>query len=159
MSLDEILIDFFKKKSDNLGHKTSIKITDDLHIKKIAFDLFKVDNDPYEGLWASQDIDGESFLVRVSSPEYMYNDSGDWTAISDPDRENVTLSYKNTPIIRFSSSEYNFSNDDIMTFKSAVLERASGDSSFVKNVLLEQPDQKRQALLLTFPELSQFLKD
>ena len=159
MSLDKILIDFFKNKSDNLGHKTAIELTDDVRIKKVAFDLFKVDNDPYDGLWASEDVDGQKYLVRVSSPEYMYKDSGDWTAISDYDRENVTLSYKNTPVIRFSSSEYNFSNDDIMTFKSAVLERASGDSVFIKNVLLDQPEEKRQSLISTFPELSQFLKD
>ena len=97
--------------------------------------------------------------MRVSSPEYMYKDSGDWTAISDYDRENVSLCYKNTPVIRFSSSEYNFSDDDIMTFKSAVLERASGDNLFVRNVLLEQPEEKRHSLISTFPELSHFLKD
>ena len=159
MSLDKILIDFFKNKSNNLGHKTAIELTDGLHIKKVAFDLFKVDNDPYDGLWASEEVDGQRYLVRVSSPEYMYKDSGDWTAISDYDRENVSLCYKNTPVIRFSSSEYNFSDDDIMTFKSAVLERASGDNLFVRNVLLEQPEEKRHSLISTFPELSHFLKD
>jgi hypothetical protein len=134
-----------------------VKVTDDILIKKIAFDVFKVDNDPYNGLWTTKDVDGEPYLVRMSSPDYEYSSSGDWTAASDYDRENITLSYKEAPIMRFSADEYGFTRDDIITFKSAVLDRTSTDEEFIKSILLEQTDAKRSALLVTFPELKKYL--
>ena len=158
MSIDKVLVDFLRSKSKDLGDKNIIKVTESLHVKKIAFDLFKVDNDPYDGLWVSEVRDGDNYLVRASSPEYTYETSGDWTAVSNYDLDNVTLKYKEAPIIRFSSDEYNFSEGDIMTFKSAVLENTN-DKLFVRKVLLEQTEAKRAALLSTFPEFSSYLKE
>ena len=155
--LDDILIKFAKDKSSDLGVKDSIKITKDLSFRKIAFDRFKVDNDPYESLWALKEIDGAPHLVRASDPQFETRKNGDWEIISDYDKRNVTISYKNIPISRFSSEEFGFSPDDISIFKSALIEKTSSDNLFLKELLNEQPVSKRDALVSTFPELKKFI--
>jgi hypothetical protein len=155
--LDEILINFTKKQSKDFGIKDQIEINDSISFNKVAFDMFKVDQDPYDGLWALQEIDGKPHLVRASNPQSDIRKAGDWEAISDYEKKNVTLSYKNIPITRFSSDEFGFSSNDISIFKSALIEKTSSDQSFVKELLVEQPQSKRDALVSTFPELKKFI--
>jgi hypothetical protein len=155
--LDDVLIKFTKKQSKDLGIKDQIEINDSISFKKVAFDMFKVEQDPYDGLWALQEIDGKPHLVRASNPQVDIKKAGDWEVISDHDKRNVTLSYKNIPITRFSSDEYGFSLKDISIFKSALIEKTSSDESFVKELLVEQPQNKREALISTFPELKKFI--
>jgi hypothetical protein len=155
--LDDILIKLAKKQSSDLGVKDQIEISKSISFKKVAFDRFKVADDPYDGLWALQDIDGKPHLVRASNPQFETRKNGDWEVISDYDKRNVTLSYKNIPITRFSSDEYGFSSDDISIFKSALIEKTSSDNSFVKELLNDQPHTKREALVSTFPELKKFI--
>jgi hypothetical protein len=155
--LDDILIKFTKKYSKDFGIKDQIEVSDSISFKKVAFDRFKVDQDPYDGLWALEDIDGKPHLVRASNPQIEVRKVGDWEAISDFEKRNVTLSYKNIPITRFSSDEYGFSSNDISIFKSALIEKTSSDNSFVKELLKDQPQTKREALVSTFPELKKFI--
>jgi len=148
--------------SENLKTANIIKFSDELikagAVKKIAFDVYKVTDDPYSNLWMLEDIDGAPHLVRASDPIFNSVDSGDWSAISDYDNENVTLSYKNIPISRFSSIQYGFKSNDINSFKSALLSLAVEDEAFVKDLFVEQPFNKKEALISTFPELNKFIK-
>lgn len=155
--LDDILIKFTKKHSKDFGIKDQVEISDSISFKKVAFDRFKLDQDPYDGLWALQDIEGKPHLVRASNPQSEVRKVGDWEAISDFEKRNVTLSYKNIPITRFSSDEYGFSSNDISIFKSALIEKTSSDNSFLKELLNDQPQTKREALVSTFPELKKFI--
>jgi len=155
--LDQVLIKLAKEQSTDIGVKDCIKVKEGVSFRKVAFDRFKVDNDPYESLWALQDIDGQQHLVRASDPKFETRKNGDWEVISDYDKRNVTVSYKNIPITRFSSDEFGFSPDDISIFKSAIIEKTSCDGSFVRELLNEQPASKREALVSTFPELKKFI--
>ena len=157
MSIDKTLVDFFEKKSKNLRSKNRIKYSEDILIKKIAFDYFKVDNDPYEGLWKMEEHDGEKYLVRSSGTDNDQKTIGDWTAVSDHSKSNITLAYKNVPVALLSSSEYKFDKDSIMTFKSALLDVIGKDEGAVKDILQLQPKAKTEALSSTFPELKKFL--
>lgn len=124
---------------------------------KVAFDVYKVDNDPYSDLWILEESADGIHLVRASEPTNTLEVRGDWTAISDYDRHNVTLNYKNIPIARFSSQDFNFKPEEIITFKSALLARAQEDTEFVKNVLAGQPTGKIEALVVNFPEFKKFI--
>tara|TARA_B100000131_G_C17748760_1_gene464248 strand:- start:100 stop:579 length:480 start_codon:yes stop_codon:yes gene_type:complete len=155
MNLDELLIDILKKNSDSLLDKDKIAMDENLVIKKVAFDFYKVDNDPYNGLWKSEESDdGKMYLVRASDPRFEHKEAGDWTAISDYDSENITLSYKNIPIVRMSSDEYGFSKDNIFEFKDAVLDKVSSDNRFLNEIISDQPDSKVSAIYQSFPELN-----
>jgi hypothetical protein len=161
-SIDKVLVNTLRKEAKSLGEKTVIPYSIDMEktgeITKFAFDVYKVDNDPYNGLWTLEDIDGRQHLVRASDPQFEENARGDWSVISDYDRANVTLAYKKVPVARFGSKDYGFGSDDISTFKSALLERIHQDESFVKDVFAEQPATKREALGKSFPELTKFIK-
>lgn len=160
--IDKVLIKTFKKESPNIGDKSKIRFSKELEdsgqIKKIAFDVYRVDNDPYENLWVLEDVNGVPHLVRASDdfqaePSVM----GDWVATSDHERENVTLSYKNVPVARFASKDYGFNKSDVITFKSALLERLESDNEFLKEIFAEQPISKKESLVKNFPELRKFL--
>ncbi len=159
--IDKVLIKTFRKKSSNVGDKHAIKFSNELvesgEIKKIAFDVYRVDNDPYENLWILEEVNGVPHLVRASDPQFEATVKGDWTATSDYDKENITLSYKNVPVARFSSTDYGFGKSDVMTFKSALLERLGSDQEFLKDVLAEQPASKKETLVSNFPELLKFV--
>lgn len=151
--IDSILIELQKKRASNISQKDRIKVTDDLQIKKVAFDMYKVLRDQYDGLWKVEDVDGEKFLVRSSDPQYSNDSKGSWLVTGNYDSDNVTLSYKNVPICSFSSDEFGFSKDDIFTFKSALLDVIETDSEFVKKVIGKQPKAKVAAIESLFPEL------
>ena len=104
-----------------------------------------------------EDCDGEMYLVRSSDTESGHRSVGDWTAVSDHLKTNVTLAYKNVPVARLSSEEYGFDKDSIMTFKSALLDTIGKDAGTVKDILSSQPGSKAEALSNTFPELKKLL--
>jgi hypothetical protein len=151
--LDEVLIRVLKKQSSDISTKDRIPLTEDLKIKKVAFDMYKVLGDQYNDLWKVEEVDGSSFLVRSSDPKYQMKEGGEWTAASNYDHNNVTLSYKNVPICSFSSEEYGFGTDDIFTFKSALLDVANTDGEFIKKVVSSQPKAKADTLGSLFPEI------
>ena len=96
--LDKLLIKLNAKKTGDLKNTEKIRITDDLKIKKIAFDVYKVYKDHYDGLWTMYEEDGEKYLIRSSSPEFNYTKNGDWSVASDYEQSSVTVNYKNVPI-------------------------------------------------------------
>jgi len=157
--LDKILMDLSNKRRKDVSSKNRLLLTDDIKIKKVAFDRYKVLSDHYDGLWKiDEDSDGQKHLVRASDPIYNTEDSGDWSATSDYDMRNITLAYKHVPIYRFCSDDFGFSSEDIFTFKSALLDRVRDDREFVSDVLSDQPEQKFAAIIATFPELKEFKK-
>lgn len=157
--VDKALVSLASKRQERVA-PSRIKFDEDSvangQFKKFAFDVYKVDNDPYESLWVLQEFDDGPHLVRTGDPKYTREDKGDWSAVSDYGRENITLVYKNVPIARFSSKEFGFDPQEAMTFKSALLEMVESDGEFVKSVLLGQPSGKREALATTFPEFKKF---
>ncbi len=151
--LDKILIDLFKRNSKDLSVKDKIPLTEDLKLKKVAFDMFKVYGDHYEGLWKIEEQGDQKFLVRASDPKYTNENTGDWTASSNYEHTDVTLRYKGVPICSFSADQFGFKNDDIFTFKSALLDMVKEDKDFIKKVIASQPRSKSEAISNIFPEL------
>ena len=131
-NLDETLVSLLQKKSEDINDKNFIKLSEAKNFRKVAFDMFK---DHYDGLWKAQDVNGERYLVRASDPKFDYVSGSDtWAVYSDYDNANITLSYKNVPIQRFSSNEYVFNNEDIGIYKTPNLESVSDDEIYVKNI-------------------------
>jgi len=155
-NLDDTLIGLLKKESNDIRNKDMIKLSEAKGFRKVAFDIYK---DHYDGLWTLDNIGGQDILVRSSDPKYNYTTGTDgWSASSDYEYKNITLCYKDVPIQRFSSSEFDFSEGDISIFKSALLESVNEDKTFVKNILANQPKSKLEALCKTFPEITNLLK-
>jgi hypothetical protein len=160
-NIDRVLMKTLAKQSKSLADKNAIKYDDSLvsqgHIRKIAFDVYKVDNDPYRDLWILQDVDGVPHLVRASNPQSEETVVGEWSATSDYDKRNITLAYKSKPIARFSSDTYGFTPEDVLTFKEALLDKIGADDGFLKEVFAEQPEAKKRSLLSSFPELGKYI--
>lgn len=151
--LDKILIDLFRQNSQDLSVKDKVPFSEDLKLKKVAFDMFKVYGDHYDGLWRIEEQDNQKFLVRASDPKYNSDNIGEWTASSNYEYSDVTLKYKGVPICSFSADQYGFRNEDIFSFKSALLDMVKEDKSFIKKVIASQPKAKAEAISNIFPEL------
>ena len=156
--LDKVLMELSNNSRPGISGKNRIKVTDELRLKKVAFDMVKVYGDEYDDLWWAESTNDGVFLVRASNPEFQTKESSNWKAISDFSRQNITLSYRGVPIARFASSEYSFTPEDVGIFKEALLERAVGDNEFVKQVFASQSDAKKSAISSAFPELKDIIK-
>ena len=151
--LDRVLVELSRSQSTDLSDKNKILISDGLRIKKVAFDMYKVFGDQYDDLWRVEKEGDDSLLVRSSDPQYQREEGGDWSASSNYDYNNVTLSYKNVPICAFSAEDYGFNNDDIFTFKAALLDMTSTDTGFLKKVIGSQANAKVSAIESIFPDM------
>lgn len=149
--LDKVLVELSRNRETDISKKDRIPVTKDLAFKKVAFDMYKVFGDQYNDLWQIESSDDGAYLVRASDPRYQTKEGGDWSASSNYDGDNVTLSYKSVPICSFSSDDYGFSGEDVFAFKSALLDMASGDSAFVKSLIDSQVEAKANAIRGLFP--------
>ena len=151
--LDELLLKLAKNRDKDPFSKDRLKVTDDLKIKKVAFDMYRVFGDQYNDLWRVEKEGEDSFLVRSSHPKYGLKEDGMWSTASNYDGSSVTLSYKSIPICSFSSDEYGFSRDDIFTFKSALLDMVKENNAFVGKVIEAQAPAKAAAIKELVPDL------
>ena len=149
--LDKVLIELSKNRETDISKKDRILVTKDLSFKKVAFDMYKVFGDQYNDLWQVESSEDGDYLVRASDPRFQSKEGGSWSASSNYDGDSVTLSYKNIPICSFSSDDQGFSGEDVFTFKSALLDMASSDSTFVKNLIDAQVEAKANAIRDLFP--------
>ena len=149
--LDKVLMELSKNRETDISKKDRIPVTKDLSFKKVAFDMYKVFGDQYNDLWQVESSEDGDYLVRASDPRFQSKEGGSWSASSNYDGDSVTLSYKNVPICSFSSDDYGFSGEDVFTFKSALLDMASSDSTFVKNLIDAQVEAKANAIRGLFP--------
>ncbi len=157
--LDNVLINLYKTRVKDVSKLDKIAFSEAEKggIKKVAFDIYKVMNDQYDGLWKVEEVGGTKFLVRASDPKFDTKDDGSWSATSSYDGNNVTLAYKNVPICKFESDSFGFSPNDVGTFKSAVLEELKENPEFLKGVFKSQSKLKTEALTNVFPELKKFV--
>lgn len=144
------------KKIANLDTKLSVDLVKH-RMHKVAFDVYNVDNDPYDGLWRleSNADDGKEYLVRMDGEGTAAEiKTAGWSAISNENGTSITLAYKNVPIQRLSGQVFGFAKSDAGIFKRALLEKISNDDEFKSKILDMQSDQKKAELVTTFPELS-----
>lgn len=121
---------------------------------KVAFDVYNIENDPYDTLWKLETAeDGKEYLTRMDDGEAVETKTGGWAAISNEAGNSITLSYKGVPIQRLSGKIFGFDKKDVGLFKKALLEKVASNDGF-KNKLIEmQPEEKKSELYRAFPEL------
>ncbi len=150
-------LDWTKLSGDITPEPGKIPYAPNKHLfKKVAFDVFQLNSSPVESLWTLEDGDnGEQFLVAQYSDEQpeTLEVKSHWAALADKEGKNVTLTYKNSPIQRFASSDFGFGEEDVHTFQQALVEKLGSDKSFVSKLLKSQPKSKLNLLVSQFPEL------
>ena len=117
--------------------------------KKIAFDVYAPLNDATDNLWVVQDTDDGSFLTRThwdhDNVNVKESKEEGWDALPDKSGDNITLYYKDTPLINMSAKEYGFDQGDPRIFINSLL----GFMRDKKNVaaLLRDLPQNKVAML------------
>lgn len=117
-------------------------------VKKVAFDVFKSTNG--DQLWELRsDPDGTKYLYAIyGEPAEITTTSSDtngWKATPDSAGKNVTLSFKNLPLIRFASAEHGFEPDEAADF-AHFLQSKVQDPAYVAKMAEKLPEPKRQLL-------------
>lgn len=132
--------------------KTSYLYADVGHLfRKVAFDVYK----PLNGsnrLWELREgDDGQKYLFALyDEPEDITVQSGkearaSWSATPDKDGKNITLSFKNVPIVRFASARYKFAPEEAENF-AGFLEAKAQDKQFLEKLYKILPDNKKKVL-------------
>ncbi len=156
----EQLIEFLKNKEAKTNDKL---LVDDIRhrMTKVAFDVYSIENDPYDALWRleSNADDGKDYLVRMDGEgTSAETKTAGWTAASNESGTSITLSYKDIPLQRLSGKIFGFAKDDVGFFKKALLEKVSKDESFRGKILDMQSDERKLELIRAFPELIVYKK-
>jgi len=128
--------------------------------RKIAFDVFQLNSAPVESLWTLESSDdGTQYLVAMYADDdtETLEAKGDWNAIMCKNASSVTLTYKETPLYKFASSDYGFIESDAHIFQRSLIEKFSSDKAFVSLFLKAQPKNKLSEILNKFPELKDFV--
>ena len=151
----EKLVEFLKKKEAQSNDKLSVD-TVRHRMRKVAFDVYSIENDPYDALWRleSNADDGKDYLVRMDNESTVEAKTGGWSATSNESGSSITLAYRGVPVQRLSNKIFGFSKDDVGLFKKALLEKVSKDESFRGKILDMQSDDRKAELYRAFPELT-----
>lgn len=151
----EALLKIVSKPKSQVKFSDKILLSEVNHkIKKVAFDVYNIDNDPYDGLWKLESSDdGKEYLVRMDNNPLTEVKTGGWTATSNGDSTNIVLSYKGVPIHRLSNKIFSFNASDVGIFKRALLEKISSNENFRNMILDMQSEDKKSELIGLFPEL------
>ena len=153
----EKLLGFLNKKKEA---KTDNKIPVDTvrhRMHKVAFDVYNLENDPYDALWRleSNADDGKEYLVRMDADvSTMESKTGGWDATSNEGGTSITLAYNGVPVQRLSGKIFGFSKADVGMFKRALLEKVAKSESFKNKILDMQSDERKAELIRAFPELA-----
>lgn len=144
-----------KKKTAAVDNKLPVESVRH-RMRKVAFDVYSVDNDPYDSLWRleSNADDGKEYLVRMDNEQPVESKTGGWTATSNEAGTSITLAYKDVPVQRLSGKIFGFSKEDVGLFKKALLEKVAKDEAFKDRILDMQPEERKAELIQAFPELS-----
>jgi hypothetical protein len=130
--------------------RTRYKFADVQHLmRKVAFDIYKQIGDKVENLWELREEDGTKYLYSVyddaADLTAKSSDDADWQATSDRDGKNVTLSFKQLPLVRFAAAEHGFAPDEADGF-AKFLQTKARDQEFVSELVKQLPDAKQAAL-------------
>ncbi len=125
-------------------------------MKKVAFDVYSIDNDPQDSLWRleSNADDGKEYLVRMDVDESSEVKTASWSAVSNTAGNSITLSYNGVPVQRMAGQIFGFNNEDVGIFKRALVEKVSNDNTFKKKILDMQSPERKLELVKLFPELA-----
>lgn len=122
--------------------------------RKVGFDLFQLKDPNVESYWVLEQCNDGEYLVATYEDEKEIKVEGSWTALEDAKAQNITIAYKNIPIKRISSNEFNFGPNDVHIFKKAAVDKLNNDKEFVKKLLDTLPDDKKLSITQLFPELA-----
>lgn len=152
----EQLVEFLNKKKEEKSNDKLAADTVRHRMRKVAFDVYSIENDPYDALWRleSNADDGKEYLVRMDNESTVEAKTGGWVATSNESGSSVTLAYRGVPVQRLSGKIFGFSKEDVGFFKQALLEKVSKNDSFKEKILDMQSDERKAELYKAFPELA-----
>jgi len=125
-------------------------------ITRVAFDLFRLDEDK-ENLWQVQaDDDGNEFLVRTYElpKDDAIQTTSEWRVMEDGRRASLTVAYKGMPVHRLVAAEYGAHTPDEVKLLRDLVQAKLAEPEFAGRMLASMPEPKRAALLATFPKLA-----
>lgn len=125
-------------------------------ITRVAFDLFKLDNDK-ENLWQVQaDDDGNEFLVRTYElpKDESIQATSDWDVVLDSRKASLTVSYRGMPIHRLVAADFGAQGQDDAALLRDLVQAKLSDGEFAARMLATLPEPKRAALQEMFPKLA-----
>lgn len=118
-------------------------------LTRVAFDLFRLKDGNPEDLWQVQSSDDGEFLVRTYTlPEEEEKfASSKWEVKIDKKEENLTIAYRNIPIMKLAAKDYNITtSEETKLFQRMIFNKFANDDAFVNMFIQNLSDEKRDIL-------------
>ena len=129
-------------------------------IEKWAFDIVRfkdVNDDQIAGLWQVQSADdGDLIVAMYEEPkEKALETSSSWKAISDRSGNNISLFYKNTPVIKIASVSLGIPEGEIGLMCRYLPNSLATDKQLVLSLLSDLSHTQLKKLAAEHPELTE----
>lgn len=120
-------------------------------IMRVAFDLFRFKDGNPEELWQVQSSDDGEFLVRTyalpEEEEEVKTSSDKWSVEIDKKEENLTVAYRNIPLIRLAKKDFAINNpEEMRLLQRLVFTKLSNNKDFVNNFVCSLSAEKQLIL-------------
>ena len=125
-------------------------------ITRVAFDLFRIDEDR-EHLWQVQaDDDGNEFLVRTYElpKEDALQAKSEWSVVEDGKKASLTVVFCGMPVHRLVASEYGARTPEEVGLLRDLLQTKLAEDEFAGRFIASMPGPKRAALAALFPKFA-----
>lgn len=129
---------------------------------KVAYNVvkFREADEDIDGLWEIQATDdGEVIVAKYEEntskvAEASFKESN-WKTVSDHNKENLYIFYKDEVIKKIASTELNINKDEIQYVCNDLSRRLASDNNFRSLLLSELSNIEKMQLFSKFPELAQ----
>lgn len=125
-----VLVDFADEKSGRLPLKRALASN---KFAQVGINLFR--NQENNTIWQLETgDDGLDYIIKADTTNdgnmvVESSEDGNWTAIADSTKRNITVSHNGVPLCRFSASDYNFDEESVHDFQRYLM-REVADEEF-----------------------------
>ena len=149
--MDKFKIDFQELGKEVIPDPNKLPLKGNEHrLIRVAFDLFHLKDGNPEDLWQVQSSDDGEFLVRTYSlpeDEEKKVASSKWTVELDKKEENLTVAYRNIPVLKLAAKNYGITTpEETRLFQQMVYKKLAVDNEFENNLVKSLSVEKQLIL-------------
>jgi hypothetical protein len=146
----------YETMNKKLTAKKSYKFNDVKdHLIKVAFDVVKFkDSSDIDGLWQVQSSDDGEIIVALYEETPKLETKSSWSAVADKTASYVHVFYKNEPVIKLASKDFEVSSKEDSVFFVENLPKILAENVGIRSSLLnELSEEDRKSFTTKYPEL------
>jgi len=134
------------------SHRIKLSDSQD-RFTKVAFDLFRDSQSEFIWKLEKDSETGDEYIIRTAEIDPIYRKAQNWSTEVDQKKTIIALVYKGHAITSFKKADLQIEETDVNEWRQYLIDKIQTDPSFLKNVLSQVGENRRNYILGKFPEL------